>query len=81
MVLITYKVGIKEGSDVELNCDTYKLNQDFWTSIKLEQGSSEGAIKFAAKKNLMVNIAKRFFGNVRLWKRLYIDNSDLVISQ
>ena len=79
MELKTFKVGIKENADVEFNGRTYALNKDYWTSVKLEENSTDSAIKIAAKQNLMVNIAKYFLGNIRLWKRLYIDNSDLVI--
>lgn len=77
--MVNYKVCLKENSDVQFDGLTYTIDKDIWSTVKLEDGATDGAIKYAAKKNLMVNVARYYFGNANLWKHIYIDNSDIQV--
>lgn len=76
-----YKVGVKDGADIEYNGEIYCVNTDYWTTVEAE---SPRQAKLNAMKNLLVRIAKNEWfthWNVRLWKRLYLDLSDMVIGE
>lgn len=78
-MLVNYKVCIKRGSSFTIRGEVEYLYQDYWTTIKGEEGLSEGGIKYLAKANLMKQIAIGQFNNIRCWKYIYLDNSDLEI--
>lgn len=76
---INYKVCAKRGSSITFYGEVEYLYQAYWTTIKAEEGASDGEIKYLAKANLMKQIAINQFKNVRRWKHIYLDNSDLEI--
>ena len=74
-----YKVCAKRGSSFTLYGEVEYLYQAYWTTIKAEEGLSDSAIKYLAKANLMKQVAIGQFQNIRCWKHIYLDNSDLEI--
>jgi hypothetical protein len=77
----TYKVGIKSYSSIEYNCETRSIRGEYWTTVKAE---NERQAKLLARENLAKKIAMGeifTWYNIRLWKRIYIDLSDMVIGQ
>ena len=78
---MTYHVGIKRGTQYLYNgCIEYTM-KDYWTSIKLDHEESTFYVRYLTKGNLMKQIAKDVLGNIRLWKRIEIDNVDLIVEE
>lgn len=76
-----YKVGIKEYTEVEYDGELYPTSRDYWTTVEAQ---TERQAKLLARDNLLIKIAKTeiwTWGNVRKWKHLFIDLSDMVIGE
>ena len=76
-----YKVGVKAFTDVYYKGEEYQIVNPQWTTVKAE---SERQAKLMAYKNLTVKIAKSeifTWGNVKCWKNICIDLSDMVIGE
>ena len=74
-----FKVGVKKYTDVVFNGEIYITYSEYWTTV---WANTEREAKLSAMKNLLVKIAKNEWftnKNVRVWKRLDIDLSDMVI--
>lgn len=78
-MLVNYKVRAIQSSSFTYYGDVYYLNEDYWTTIKLEEGMSDWWVKYYAKANLMKQIAKKMFKAIRTWKRIYLDVADLEV--
>ena len=60
----------------------YTLKGDLWTSLKTYgEEVSDRVIKSMVRDNLAKQIAKDMFGNIRMWKRIYIDFSDMEVAR
>lgn len=77
----TYKVGIKSYSSIEYNGENRSIVGEYWTTVKAE---NERQAKLLARENLSKKIAMGevfTWYNIKLWKRIYIDLSDMVIGE
>ena len=59
----------------------YFLPFDFYTTVQLEDNTPDWEVKANAKPNLMKQIAAKLFGSIKLWKRVYLDYSDIEIER
>ena len=75
---MTYKIGIKRFSDMEFNGEQTMVNNDYWTTVEAD---NERQAKLLARHNIVIRIAQNELRNVRLWKCIYIDLSDLVVGE
>lgn len=75
-----YKVGIERLSEIVFNDEVWTIGNTYWTTVMAE---TERQAKRLAMNNLCVRIAKTewFIRNVKLWKHIFIDFSDLVIGE
>ena len=75
-----YKVGIKRFSDVVYQDEVCMINNDYWTTVEAE---NERQAKLLAQKNILVKIAMTewFIRNVKMWKHIFMDLSDMVIER
>lgn len=73
---MVYKVGVKRFADIVVNGEVQMTNGEYWTTV---EANDERQAKILAQKNLLVRIAKNECGNVRCWKNIYLDLSDMVI--
>ena len=75
---MVYKVGILRFSDICYFGEIYQLSYEYWTTVEAD---TERQAKLRAMKNLQVKIAQTewFIRNVRMWKHIFIDLSDMVI--
>lgn len=80
-MLVNYKVCFKKGSSFQFFGETEYSYKDYWTTIQMEDGLTDGQAKYYAKKNLMIQVSKDIMGNARYWKRVYIDVSDMVVER
>jgi hypothetical protein len=76
---ILYHVGIKGNSSYLLYGEVEYTLKDYWTTVKMGDGATETHIKLSAKENLQKQISKDLYGTPKLWKRIVLDNSDIVI--
>lgn len=76
-----YHVGLKKGATILINGYPEYTLQDYWTSLKGEQGWNDHYVRYLTKANLMKQIAKYMYGNIRLWKRIEIDSVDLIVER
>ena len=74
-----YRLGVKAGTEITFMGEVEYLMEDYWTSIKLEEGTSDQCVIYNGKANLYKQISKRMFGNIRMWKHIYIYNSDIEV--
>ena len=77
----TYKVGIKSYTSIEYNGETRSIRGEYWTTVQAENPRQA---KIKARENLSKKIAMGeifTWYNVRLWKRIYLDLSDMVIGE
>ena len=76
-----YKVGVKKWTDIEYYGENHMVSSDYWTTV---EARDEREAKLLAKQNLLPRIAKNelfTLFDVRQWKRLYLDLSDMVIGE
>lgn len=75
-----YKVGVKRFTDIVFNDEIWQINNDYWTCVEAE---NERQAKILAMKNLCVRMAQNewFIRNVKLWKHIFIDLSDMEIGE
>lgn len=52
---------------------------DHWTTVKLKDSASDGYVKYMGKANLMKQIAKDEWKNIRMWQKIELDNSDIEV--
>lgn len=80
--LTIYKLCIKKDSTYYCSfseCERMVM-KDHWTTIKLVGDNlSDGVVKYFGKANLMKQIAKQELGNIRLWKKIELDNYDIEV--
>lgn len=79
--MVNYKVYVKRGADYWFNGEVEILDKDYYTTIKGEEDWTDSYIKYKAKKNLYIQIAKGEWHNVRMWKKIIVDNSDIKIER
>ena len=77
--LQNYKVVAMFNRSFTFDGEVYYLNQNYWTTIKAEKGLSDWWVIYYAKQNLMKQVAKFMFKNIRMWKRVYLDNADIKV--
>ena len=75
-----YKIGVKRFTDILFNGEIWQLNNEYWTTVNAE---TDRQAKLMAMKNLKVRMAQSewFIRNVRWWKNIQIDLSDMVIGE
>ena len=66
-MLVNYKVRAIKYSTYEYDGETYQLLQDYWTTVKLEEGLNDFWVKYYAKPNLMKQVCMFMKGNCRSW--------------
>ena len=75
----TYKVGIKSFTSIEYYGETRSIRGEYWTTV---QADSERQAKLKARENLAKKIAMGevfTWFNIKRWKGIYLDLSDMVI--
>jgi len=76
-----FKIGVKKYTDIVFNGEIYITYGEYWTTVRAK---TEREAKISAIKNLLVKIAKNEWftnKNVRVWKRLDLDLSDMIIGE
>lgn len=77
----TYKVGIKRFTSIEYKGETRSINGEYWTTV---QADSERQAKLKARDNLAKKIAMGevfTWFDIKRWKGVYLDLSDMVIGE
>lgn len=77
----TYKIGVQRFTSVEYKGENYMVNGEYWTTVKAE---NERQAKLLARDNLSKKIAMGevfTWFNVKRWKGIYLDLSDMVIGE
>lgn len=75
----TYKVGVKRFTSIEYKGESTLINGEYWTTVQAE---NERQAKLNARKNLCIKIAMGevfTWFNVKCWKNIYLDLSDMEI--
>ena len=80
-MLVNYKLHLRKNATyycylVGRECEVI---QDLWTTIKLEKGLNDFEVKYYGKANLMKQVAIKEWNNVRVWKKIVLDNSDIEV--
>ena len=70
------KVHLPKGAPYYISCSFEKgvfgTKKDHWTSVKINDGASDQEILNIALDNLVKQVAIEEYGNVRLYKTIYI---------
>lgn len=80
-MLVNYKLHIKKGAFYYciVSQSSCIVQKDYWTTIKLPEGVGDYEIKYYGKPNLMKQIAKGDWKNIRMWKNIDLFNQDIEI--
>ncbi len=75
-----YKIGIKKYTEINYKGDNWAITNDYWTTV---EANSDRQAKISAMDNLLPRIAKNewFIRNVKMWKHIFVDLSDMVIGE
>ncbi|MCR4661715.1 MAG: hypothetical protein K5765_06950 [Clostridia bacterium] len=76
----TFKIGVKRFTDIIYNGEVICVNGEYWTTV---EANSVREAKILASNNIKVRMAQNeyFIRNVRYWKNIYIDLSDMVVGE
>ena len=77
------KAFIPKGTEyvASFNDEPYKTDKDYYTTVDVEEKdlNNDHWIKHLAKQNLAKTIAKKEFVNIKLYKTIWLDTSDIQI--